>query len=155
MWASAKIDFLLDEIEIYGKQPELVNAVKYLGKRYAILTPFTSFIVIEDPTIVLDKTKALARNVTMMQNFPNPFTASTMIQFSVPKTQSATKVELKVYDLRGKLIKTLMNEMSLGGTYQVKWDARDAFGRKVGTGLYIAVLKAGKSTRMITMRLVR
>ena len=41
MWASAKIDYLLDEIGIYGELPELVNAVKYLGIRYAIITKYT------------------------------------------------------------------------------------------------------------------
>jgi Ca-activated chloride channel family protein len=155
MWASSKIDFLLDEIEIYGKQPELVNAVKYLGKRYAILTPFTSFIVIEDPVVIQDKIKPLAKDLRLLQNHPNPFRVSTTIRFSVPKSESAKKVELKIFDLRGKLIKVLMNEMTMGGNYDVKWDARDAFGKKVGTGIYVAVLKAGNVTKMITMRLVR
>ena len=82
MWASSKIDFLLDEIEVYGEQPELVNAVKNLGKRYAILTPYTSFIVIEDPVAIQDKTKPLARELRMLQNHPNPFRTSTTIQFS-------------------------------------------------------------------------
>lgn len=155
MWASSKIDFLLDEIGIYGKQLELVNAVKYLGKRYAILTPFTSFLVIEDPVAIQDKIRPLARELTLFQNHPNPFRTSTTIRFSVPKFQSAKTVQLNIYDLRGKLIKTLISEMSLGGNYQITWDAKDVFGRKVGTGLYIAVLKAGKSTKMISMRLVR
>ena len=48
-----------------------------------------------------------------------------------------------------------MNEMAMGGNFEVKWDARDAFGRKVSTGIYIAVLKAGTMTKMITMRHVR
>ncbi|HEX7511324.1 MAG TPA: VIT and VWA domain-containing protein, partial [Chitinivibrionales bacterium] len=46
MWASSKINTLLDQIAMYGQQAELVNQVKLLGKKYAIITPYTSMLVI-------------------------------------------------------------------------------------------------------------
>lgn len=156
MWASAKIDFLLDEIEIYGKVPELVNAVKYLGKRYCIITPFTSFIVIDDnPTSVQDKTIPYANAVKLYQNFPNPFKNITTIKFSVPRSQKAVSLQLKIFDSKGKLVNTLMNEMTAGGNFSVKWYGKDENGKSLGSGFYIAMLKAGNVIKMMKMRLIK
>lgn len=156
MWASTKIDFLLDEIEIHGKVPELVNAVKYLGKRYCIITPFTSFIVIEDnPTSIQDKTVPYANAVALYQNFPNPFTNVTTIKFSVPISQKAVVMQLRIFDSRGRLVHTLIDEMTMGGNYLVKWDGKDDSGRSLGSGYYIAWLKAGNVIKMIKMRLLK
>ncbi|MBN1308229.1 MAG: VWA domain-containing protein, partial [Chitinispirillaceae bacterium] len=47
MWASSKIDYLLGEIAVAGEQQELVDNVKMLGKKYSIITPYTSMLVLE------------------------------------------------------------------------------------------------------------
>ncbi len=48
MWAQRRVGFLLDEIRRSGEQPELVDAVVQLSKRFGIMTPYTSFLVVED-----------------------------------------------------------------------------------------------------------
>ncbi len=55
MWANRKVGFLLDEIRRNGEQPELVDEVVRLSKRFGIMTPYTSFLVVED-TRVADRT---------------------------------------------------------------------------------------------------
>ncbi len=155
MWASAKIDHLLDEIDLYGELPELKNAVKELGKKYCIITPYTSYLVIEDPTSIMDKTVPYAKNLQLFKNTPNPFKAATTIRFAVPKSEQALTVQLRIFDLRGRLVKTLINELTMGGNYSLQWDATDKQGSPVGTGFYIAILKVGTKTKMITMRLVK
>lgn len=158
MWASAKIDFLLEEIEIYGKQPELVNGVKYLGKRYSIITPFTSFLVIEpnpNPTLLEDKLIPYAKTLKLFNNYPNPFRDKTLIRFSIPKSNQALSVSMKIFDSRGKLIKALVNEMSMGGNYSINWYGKDDQGCSLGSGYYLAVLKVGTHTKMIKMKLIK
>lgn len=54
------------------------------------------------------------------QNYPNPFNPSTIIRYQIPKEQF---VSLKVFDITGKEIETLVNEKQSPGTYEVKWDA--------------------------------
>lgn len=157
MWASAKIDYLLDEISIYGELPELVNAVKYLGIRYAIITKYTAALVTE-PTAsrnMLDKTARLPTKVTLQANLPNPFTYATQIRCGVPALAVPQQMTIKIFDARGKLVRTLVNEATMGGNYVARWDATDDNGRRLSAGIYLAVLQVGQTRQMITMRYVR
>jgi photosystem II stability/assembly factor-like uncharacterized protein len=74
------------------------------------------------------------------QNYPNPFNPTTTIAFSVPQTQ---KVTLKVYNLMGEEIKTLVEGNVSAGNHYVNWDATDNSGQKVTSGLYLYTLKIG------------
>ena len=48
LWATRKVGFLLDEIRLHGEEQELVDAIVALSKRYGIITPYTSFLIVED-----------------------------------------------------------------------------------------------------------
>jgi len=65
----------------------------------------------------------------LAQNYPNPFNPSTTIKYAVPKT---SLVSIKVYDLIGQEVASLVNEMKDAGTYEVKFD-----GRNLASGVYI------------------
>ncbi|MFC1744750.1 VIT domain-containing protein [Candidatus Riflebacteria bacterium] len=52
-WATRKVAYLLDEIRLHGKNRELVDEVVKLGKRYGIMTPYTSFLVVEDSPVAM------------------------------------------------------------------------------------------------------
>jgi Ca-activated chloride channel family protein len=157
MWASSKIDFLLNEIAIYGELSELVNGVKTLGKKYSIITKYTSAVVIEptEAKNMLDKTVSLSKTLKLFQNLPNPFTASTQLRYSVPAQKSPQYMTIKIYDASGKLVRTLVNEVTAGGNYVVHWNATDDHGRKLCAGIYFAVLEIGQTRQMITMRCMR
>jgi Ca-activated chloride channel family protein len=157
MWASAKIDFLLNEIAMYGELTELVNGVKVLGKKYSIITKYTSAVVLEptDAKNMLDKTVSLSKTVKLFQNLPNPFTASTQLRYSVPVQKSPQFMSIKIYNASGKLVRTLVNEVTAGGNYVVHWNATDDSGRKLCAGIYFAVLEIGQARQMITMRYMR
>jgi Ca-activated chloride channel family protein len=157
MWASAKIDFLLNEIAIYGELSELVNGVKALGKKYSIITKYTSAVVLEptDAKNMLDKTAGLSKTVKLFQNLPNPFTASTQLRYCVPVQKSPQLMSIKIYDASGKLVKTLVDEVTAGGNYVVHWNATDDHGRKLSAGIYFAVLQVGQVRQMVTMRYMR
>ncbi|NIV92987.1 T9SS type A sorting domain-containing protein [candidate division KSB1 bacterium] len=86
------------------------------------------------------------------QNYPNPFNPATNIAYDVPKS---TDVTLKIYNMMGQEVKTLVDENQPAGQYTVQWDATNNFGTKVSSGLYVYVIKAGdfvKSNRMTLLK---
>jgi hypothetical protein len=72
------------------------------------------------------------------QNYPNPFNPSTFIRFTVPSGSSGQKTTLKVFDLRGREVATLVERFLNGGTYEATFDAST-----LATGTYLYVLASG------------
>ena len=66
-------------------------------------------------------------------NTPNPFNPETTIRYSVPKDLHVT---LKIYNIMGQLVRTLVDDNIRAGEHTVRWDSRDAFGQHVPSGLY-------------------
>lgn len=77
------------------------------------------------------------------QNYPNPFNPGTAISFQL---SAFSNVELKIYDIRGQLVRTLLSEAKAPGRYTVQWDAADESGQKVASGVYYYRLSAGAFT---------
>jgi len=84
---------------------------------------------------------------SLHQNYPNPFNASTTIKFEVTEI---TNVEIQVYDVLGRRITTLVNEVKEPGTYSVKWDAGIG-----SSGVYLYRLVTEKHTQVRKMLLVK
>jgi hypothetical protein len=84
-------------------------------------------------TTIQDEHGILPDALNLSQNYPNPFNAVTTICFTLPR---ACFVTLKVYDLRGRVIGTLVNERKAGGMYSIIWDAETIPG-----GIYLYRLK--------------
>lgn len=80
---------------------------------------------------------------------PNPFNPSTTLSFSL---QDDSHVELKVFNLKGELVASLLNQRFTQGTHSVVWDGKSKEGRKVSSGVYFARLTAGRYS--FTQRLV-
>ena len=78
----------------------------------------------------------LPREFILFQNYPNPFNPSTTIQFQIP---NSSFVNLKVYDILGREVTTLVNEEKSAGVYEVEFNADD-----LSSGIYFYTLKAGK-----------
>lgn len=74
------------------------------------------------------------------QNFPNPFNLETTIKFRLPK---ASNVILKIFNINGQEIKTIIKTEYQPGNYSVKWDGTNNAGIKVASGIYFYRLKAG------------
>jgi len=84
------------------------------------------------------------------QNSPNPFNPQTQIRFTLDSRQS---VALAVYDVNGRLVRTLVSGTQAMGTHDVTWDGRDNAGATVSSGVYFYRLDAGKfsATRKMVM----
>jgi hypothetical protein len=86
------------------------------------------------------------------QNYPNPFAAGTSIRFALPEPSN---VHLKVFNVQGRLVRTLLDAARPAGRYTVSWDGRDEAGRAVASGVYFYRITAGKreaERRMIYLR---
>jgi hypothetical protein len=75
------------------------------------------------------------------ENFPNPFNPRTTIRYAVPSTGGS--VRLTVYDLRGRKVRTLVDEEKSGGEYVAIWQGRDDSGRELGSGVYFYRMEIG------------
>ncbi len=80
-------------------------------------------------------TEPVPAGYILYQNYPNPFNPSTAIKFGMPKSSA---VRLCVYDITGKEIETLVNEMLNAGSYETNWD-----GSKYASGVYFIRIDAG------------
>jgi hypothetical protein len=89
---------------------------------------------------------------TLEQNYPNPFNPTTWIRFSVPK---AMQTQLVVYDLLGRQVKTLVNDVRHAGEHTVQWDGTNMAGRSVASGVYFVRMKAGDFRQTMKMMLMR
>jgi hypothetical protein len=86
------------------------------------------------------------------QNSPNPFNPTTAIRFSLASKETVT---LAVFDLGGRLVRTLVNEPRGLGSHSVTWDGRDNAGASVASGVYFYRLDAGKFTSTKKMVLLK
>jgi len=83
----------------------------------------------------------------LAQNFPNPFNPSTLITYSIP---TSSNVILKIYNVLGKLITTLVNENQEAGSYKVNFDAG-----VLSNGIYFYKIQAGNYTAVKKMLLLK
>ncbi|MCP4550146.1 MAG: hypothetical protein GY835_27105 [bacterium] len=125
------------EIELRGA-PDLPGSVPAdIALAYARLN---EQVIVESNTGV-DGTVPAAFNLG--QNHPNPFNPSTIIEFAIPESDGVVKVALRVFDLRGREIRCLVDETRAPGLHSVLWDGRDASGERVSSGVYLYRLTAG------------
>jgi len=87
-----------------------------------------------------------------VQNHPNPFNPATRISYELPRRGHLI---LKVFSLRGELVKVLLDEFRPAGPGQVIWDGTDASGREVASGIYFCEVQAAGQTRIQKMALVK
>lgn len=91
-----------------------------------------------DISSIDDRQDNFISNFELFQNYPNPFNSSTIIEYRLPHS---IKVELKIYDILGREVNTLVNKQQTTGNHQIEWDGKDKEGNYVSSGLYLYYLK--------------
>jgi hypothetical protein len=86
------------------------------------------------------------------QNYPNPFNPTTRIVYTIP---SALQTNLIVYDLLGREVTTLVNEVQHAGEHSVQWDGLNSVGTSVSSGVYFVRLTAGDFEKTMKMMLMK
>ncbi|MFO7891693.1 MAG: FlgD immunoglobulin-like domain containing protein [bacterium] len=85
--------------------------------------------------------KETVTDFNLNQNYPNPFNPATTISYSLCKP---CQVKIKIYDLKGRVVRTLINKKQGAGIHELTWDTIDGEGNRVPSGIYICRMRAGK-----------
>ncbi len=140
----------LDTI-VYGAQTADISRGRTTdgGSEWALLDP---------PTFARTNSEAVTTppvppaTVVLGPNFPNPFNPATTLKYGLPV---AGHVRLRVFDVRGRLVRLLLDADHPAGSYQAVWRGLDQAGRPVPAGTYLARLEAGPEVRVESLTLVR
>ena len=100
-----------------------------------------------DPVLFMDQKPVLISGYKLHQNYPNPFNPTTTLEFDLPKT---SQVSLKIFNILGEEVATLVSDKLSAGSYAYEWDAS-----KYASGVYLYRLKAGdyvETRKMVLMR---
>jgi hypothetical protein len=84
--------------------------------------------------------------------YPNPFSNSTNFSFT---TATPQKVSVMIYDMNGRLMRTLLNDVMQPGIHQIKWNAKDDKGNGVAAGMYILKLQTSSSSETIKLSVIK
>lgn len=97
-------------------------------------------------------TELIPDHFILEQNYPNPFNPSTTIRFALP---AANTVTLKIYNVAGQLVNTLVNNAMSAGYHQVNWNGQTYNGQSVASGLYFYHISAGDFQQVKKMMLIK
>jgi len=99
----------------------------------------------------------LPQNFELAQNYPNPFNPTTTIRYKLKNSGGAviSKTVLKVYNMLGREVRTLVDDIQKPGLYEVVWDGRNGAGKRVASGIYLYSLYRGSSKETKKMILLK
>ena len=160
---TSKIDyvFLKNTASIAPFESAVVMNQPYSGNNYCsdhlgVLTSFRNGVLDVD-----DESSVNPDEFKLFQNYPNPFNPTTTIKFTVPnviasEVKQSQVVTLKVFDVLGNEVSTLVNEDKPGGEYEVEFNSvRTSRDLSLPSGIYFYTMKAGKFTRSRKMILLK
>jgi len=130
-------------VSIYDEDPVGPNTSPYTLTIEGDLT---------EPTSVELRTDGIPTGYLLSDNYPNPFNPTTKINYDIPQTGH---VDLKVYNMLGQEIATLVSQNQAAGSYVVDWDGRNGAGVQVPSGIYFYQMKVGNFTQIKRMLLAK
>jgi hypothetical protein len=109
--------------------------------------PLLNAVIHDFPVRVKDSpVDQTPKKFALHTNYPNPFNASTVLSYDLPKPAFVT---LEIYNLLGQRVRTLLNEWKAAGQYRLAWDGRDDNGSALPSGIYfckVAIKSSGRAT---------
>jgi hypothetical protein len=118
------------------------------GKAFADDFLLCLMVESEEGNAVRERNTAdLPNTFELEQNFPNPFNPDTKIGYSLPM---AARVEIAVYDIRGRIIKSLLDGVQPAGSHEIGWDGKNRSGNAVPTGIYFYKMRVSGNDREYT-----
>ncbi|HDP97783.1 MAG TPA: T9SS type A sorting domain-containing protein [bacterium] len=103
-----------------------------------------------------NKNLATPENFALHQNYPNPFNPTTFISYDVLSLENTKQhVSLRIFNLQGQLVQTLVDEEKTSGTYRIQWNGLNAEGIRVPSGIYIYTLQADEFKTSGKMLLIK
>ena len=144
----SEVTFFLGLANLPGTSmdPELLNVVCGYPEE-------DSPVVVETNALSLDENLTIPTQFALHQNYPNPFNPSTQISFDVP--EGSELVRLNIYNILGKKVSTLLNNVMSPGKHKIEWNAKDNEGNPVASGIYFYELSSSSFTARKKMLLIR
>jgi hypothetical protein len=129
----------------------------YSSANDLILTPTGVFSIRDlylfNPTVIMGVSGSVApTSFVLEQNYPNPFNPQTTIRYSIEKQAN---VRLRIYNILGQLVNTLVDENKNAGAHNVVWNGKNNFGVQVSSGIYFYRIEAGnfiQSKKMVLLK---
>ena len=144
----SEVTFFLGLANLPGTSmdPELLNVVCGFPDE-------DSPVVVETNALSLDENLTIPTQFALHQNYPNPFNPSTKISFDIP--EGSELVSLNIYNILGKKVSTLLNNVVNPGKHKIEWNAKDNEGNPVASGIYFYELSSSSFTARKKMLLIR
>ena len=144
----SEVTFFLGLANLPGTSmdPELLNVVCGYPDE-------DSPVAVETNALSLDENLTIPAQFALYQNYPNPFNPSTQIVFDVP--EGSELVRLNIYNILGKKVSTLLNNVVNPGKHKIEWNAKDNEGNPVASGIYFYELSSSSFTARKKMLLIR
>ncbi|MDY0108330.1 MAG: T9SS type A sorting domain-containing protein, partial [Candidatus Krumholzibacteria bacterium] len=107
-------------------------------------------LVAGDPALIEQAASTLPQPYALLPAYPNPFNPSTTVVFTLPR-QSRVRIDL--FDVSGRRLRTLVDEVRGPGRHEAVWDGTGQDGRGISSGVYFARLRADgfEQTRKLTL----
>ncbi len=134
----------------YPGDPELSG--RTLVPKQTLTCRIPDYVIPLSPTAVNETPEPVPDNFDLLQNYPNPFNPETTIIYNLKQPGN---VSIKVFNLLGQEIKTLVDNFSPAGIFSVRWDGTNSLGRRVSTGVYIYSMTTGNGIKTKRMLLIR
>jgi hypothetical protein len=144
----SEVTFFLGLANLPGTSmdPELLNVVCGYPDE-------DSPVVVETNALSLDENLTIPTQFALHQNYPNPFNPSTQISFDIP--EGSELVSLNIYNILGKKVSTLLNNVVNPGKHKIEWNAKDNEGNPVASGIYFYELRSSSFNARKKMLLIR
>lgn len=141
----------------YDYEPAVGDMIEYVAGNLTYSFGMYEIIVRDDDdigevSVKIDDPAGIPVSYRLDQNYPNPFNPTTAIQYGIEKEGLVT---LKIYNILGQEVITLVNKKQTQGNYQLTWNGRDKYSRPVPNGLYIYQIVSGdyvNSKKMILLK---
>ena len=159
---------LLLILSVSQSSEQNINIVIDSLSHIAIFTPFLNYNGTEGFIFTVTDLNGVSLNDTIMvtvlplieipvkyafhQNYPNPFNPVTTLRYDIPEN---SHVNITIYDMLGRQVKTLINQTQDTGYRSVIWDATNDYGKPVSAGIYLYQIQAGEYMQTKKMVLLK
>ena len=140
-----------DTVVTFSAYPEALNCQSQ--PEYCIDGDTLTFEVSIVVQVVSTEPESFApEQFSLHQNYPNPFNPTTSLRYDLPENNL---VNITIYDMMGKQVKTLVNQTQDAGYKSVIWDATNDYGKPVSAGIYLYQIQAGEYIQTKKMVLLK
>jgi hypothetical protein len=138
--AQITIDGTITDSELNPISAALVEIIDQndTSNYYSSVTNESGYFAVSNITDIRSKKTNLPSEFIVLRSYPNPFNPTTIIYYELPKSEN---IEIKIYDILGRKVRTLFNDFHKAGTYTLNWDGRNSWNSPVAAGIYFCRLK--------------